>query len=70
MHLAYVTPRYGADVIGGAELAVRMFAERIVERFGWRVDVLTTCARDLRTWANELDPAAHASRKACACIVS
>lgn len=54
MHVAYVTPRYGREVVGGAELAVRMFAERIVEHFGWRVDVLTTCATDLRTWANEL----------------
>ena len=54
MHLAYVTPRYGAQVIGGAELGVRMFAERLVARFGWQVDVLTTRALDLRTWANEL----------------
>ena len=54
MHVAYVTPRYGREVVGGAELGVRMFAERLVEHLGWRVDVLTTCATDLRTWANEL----------------
>ena len=56
VHIAYVTPRYGADIIGGAELGVRMFAERLVEHLGWRVDVLTTSARDMRTWANEPAP--------------
>lgn len=54
MHVAYVTPRYGRDVVGGAELGVRMFAERLTEHFGWQVDVLTTCATDLRTWDNAL----------------
>ncbi len=54
MHVAYVTPRYGREVVGGAELGVRMLAERLVEHFGWQVDVLTTQALDLRTWANEL----------------
>jgi glycosyltransferase involved in cell wall biosynthesis len=54
VHVAYVTPRYGREVLGGAELGVRMFAERLVASLGWTVDVLTTCARDLRTWANEL----------------
>jgi len=54
VHVAYVTPRYGREVVGGAELGVRMFAERLVEHFGWRVDVLTSSATDLRTWANDL----------------
>lgn len=56
MKLAYVVPRYGGDVVGGAESAVRMLAERLVSTRGWDVEVLTTCARDSRTWANEFAP--------------
>lgn len=56
MKLAYVVPRYGAEVVGGAELAVRMLAERLVADRGWDVEVLTTCARDSRTWLNEYAP--------------
>lgn len=51
--LALVTPRYGADVGGGAEVAARGFAESIVAR-GWHVEVWTTCAIDYLTWENEL----------------
>ena len=50
--LAIVPPRFGDDVIGGAEAALREAAEGLAER-GWEVDVLTTCARDHFTWANE-----------------
>jgi glycosyltransferase involved in cell wall biosynthesis len=52
--LAYVVPRYGAQVIGGAEYGARMLAERLARRPGWTVEVLTTCALDARTWADEL----------------
>lgn len=51
MKLAFVTPRYGADIGAGPEHACRLLAERISERHG--VDVLTTCARDARTWNND-----------------
>ncbi len=54
MKLAYVVPRYGAQVIGGAEYGARMLAERLVSLAGWDVEVLTTCALDARTWADEL----------------
>jgi glycosyltransferase involved in cell wall biosynthesis len=54
--LAYVVPRYGADIPGGAESAVRMLAERMATRDGWDVSVLTTCARDSSTWADEYEP--------------
>ena len=54
MKLSYVVPRYGAAVIGGAEYAARMLAERLVSLAGWDVEVLTTCALDARTWADEL----------------
>ena len=53
MKLDFVVPRYGKDVVGGAESAVRMLAERLVSSLGWEVGVLTTCARDSRTWADE-----------------
>jgi len=48
---AFVTPCYGADVSVGAEHACRLLAEHVSERHD--VDVLTTCARDRRTWKNE-----------------
>jgi glycosyltransferase involved in cell wall biosynthesis len=48
---AFVTPRYGADINSGVEHACRLIAEHVCERHD--VDVLTTCARDHRTWKNE-----------------
>jgi glycosyltransferase involved in cell wall biosynthesis len=51
MKLAFVTPRYGADVSSGAEHACRLLAEHVSARH--QVDVLTTCARDPQTWHNE-----------------
>jgi len=48
---AFVSPRYGADIGSGVEHACRLLAERVSERHD--VDVLTTCARDPRTWKNE-----------------
>ncbi len=53
MKLAFVVPRYGPEVVGGAEHAARMLAERLVAEIGWEAEVLTTCARDSQTWANE-----------------
>ena len=50
--LAFVTPRYGTEVIGGAETAARMLAERLCRRPGWEVEVLTSCALDHLTWEN------------------
>ena len=49
--IAFVSPRYGDDVVGGAETVLRQAAERLAGR-GWEVDILTTCARDHYTWAN------------------
>ena len=49
--IALVPPRYGPDVVGGAELVLREVAHGLTAR-GWQVDVLTTCARDHHTWAN------------------
>jgi len=56
VRLVYVVPRYGLEVVGGAETAARNLAERLVAARGWEVEVLTTCAADAMTWANQYDP--------------
>jgi O-antigen biosynthesis protein len=53
VRLAFVVPRYGPDVVGGAETLVRDYAERLAAA-GHTMEVLTTCARDHFTWRNEL----------------
>jgi glycosyltransferase involved in cell wall biosynthesis len=53
--LAFVCPRYGTEVLGGAETVVREMAERLHAR-GLPVEVLTTCAVDHHTWENSYDP--------------
>jgi hypothetical protein len=50
---AFVTPRYGREIVGGAEMAARMIAERLVSQLGWSVEIFTTRAKDIVTWANE-----------------
>jgi glycosyltransferase involved in cell wall biosynthesis len=52
--IALVVPRYGEDVLGGAEALARGLAEQLVASGLARVEVLTTCARDHFTWQNEL----------------
>ncbi|MCP5027999.1 MAG: hypothetical protein GY929_17115, partial [Actinomycetia bacterium] len=54
MKLAYVVPRYGADIHGGAEQAARQLAERMAARPGHEVEVLTTTATKMTTWADDL----------------
>jgi len=49
--LAFVPPRYGAEVVGGSEAVMREAAHGLAQR-GWEVDILTTCARDHYTWQN------------------
>lgn len=51
MKLALVTPRYGGEIATGAEYACRLLAEQLSLRH--EVEVLTTTARDKRTWKNE-----------------
>ncbi len=51
--LALCPTRFGAEVVGGAEIVLRTMAIGLRER-GWDVDVLTTCATDHHSWANVL----------------
>jgi glycosyltransferase involved in cell wall biosynthesis len=53
--VAFVVPRYGPDIRGGAETGARMLAEHLVSDRGYEVEVLTTCAVDAITWRDELD---------------
>ncbi len=53
--LAVVPPRYGPDVLGGAEVVLAELGRGLAER-GWDVEVLTTCARDHFTWENAYPP--------------
>ena len=39
-------------MIGGAETAARMLAERLCRQPGWEVEVVTSCALDHLTWEN------------------
>ena len=55
MKLCFVSPRYGADIPGGAEQLARMFAERMAAR-GHEVSVVSTCARSHVDWADVAPP--------------
>jgi glycosyltransferase involved in cell wall biosynthesis len=55
MKVAYVVPRYGTEIRGGAETGARMFAEHLVAEKGYGVEIFTTCALDALTWRDELE---------------
>ncbi|MGH1491073.1 MAG: glycosyltransferase family 4 protein [Acidimicrobiales bacterium] len=50
--IAFVPPRFGDGVIGGAEAVLAEAAIGLAAR-GHSVEILTTCAKDHFTWANE-----------------
>jgi glycosyltransferase involved in cell wall biosynthesis len=56
--IAFVTPRFGAEIVGGAEAVARDVALGLLDR-GWEVQVLTTCATSPYTWANDLPESAR-----------
>lgn len=56
MKLGIVVPRFGPDIIGGAEKVMLMYAERLVAQHSWQVEVFTTCALSALTWENVYEP--------------
>jgi glycosyltransferase involved in cell wall biosynthesis len=54
VRVAVVTPRYGEQIVGGAEASMRMLAERLVSRLSWKVEALTTCSSNYMTWDDDL----------------
>jgi glycosyltransferase involved in cell wall biosynthesis len=61
VNVAFVVPRYGPDIVGGAETLTRGLAEHLAAD-GTPVEVLTTCARDHLTWKNALPPGVSVER--------
>jgi glycosyltransferase involved in cell wall biosynthesis len=53
--LRIVTPRYGAEVIGGTEALVRSMAHALSQR-NWRISVWTSNAGDEATWQSAYAP--------------
>ncbi len=51
MRIAVVVPRYGREVLGGAESLGRGIAAEAAKQ-GWPVEVWTTCAQTHYTWEN------------------
>ncbi len=53
--ITFVTPRFGPDILGGAEQGIRSLATRMVKD-NWTVRVISTCALFSTTWANHYEP--------------
>lgn len=53
--IAVVTPRYGLQVLGGAETGLRSWAEQLAA-CGYQVEALSTCTLDMADWRNQLKP--------------
>ncbi len=54
LRVALVIQRYGEGLGGGAETHCRLVAQHLAD--WWDVTILTTCARDYRTWENHYPP--------------
>jgi glycosyltransferase involved in cell wall biosynthesis len=52
MRVAFVPPRFGASLGGGAEALSADLARLLAGIPGFEVEIWTTCARDHRTWEN------------------
>jgi glycosyltransferase involved in cell wall biosynthesis len=55
MKFCFVAPRYFDGIAGGAETLIAGLAHALQAR-GDEVEILTTCAKDNRTWADEFEP--------------
>ncbi len=53
--IAVVAPRYGPQVLGGAESGIRSWAEQLAAR-GHTVEALTTCTVDMGDWSDHVPP--------------
>ncbi|NTU83748.1 MAG: glycosyltransferase family 4 protein, partial [Chloroflexales bacterium] len=53
--IAVVAPRYGPQVLGGAESGIRSWAEQLAAR-GHSVEALTTCTVDMGDWSDHVPP--------------
>jgi glycosyltransferase involved in cell wall biosynthesis len=53
MRLAWIVPRYGPQIMGGAETQARAIVEHLARRHH-HLEVWTTCAQSAYTWANDL----------------
>ncbi len=53
--IAFVAPRYGVEILGGAERHIRAWAEQLAAR-GYHVEVMTTCTREMSAWSNDFAP--------------
>jgi glycosyltransferase involved in cell wall biosynthesis len=54
MKVVFVTPRYGPEIMGGAESASRLLAEHLAAEPGFEVAAYSTCALDHISWENDL----------------
>lgn len=59
--IAFVVPRYGRDITGGAETLCRVVAENLAAA-GLPVEVYTTCAVDHFTWTDHHPPGTTVER--------
>lgn len=55
MKLAFVAPRYGENIVGGAENLCKQVAEHLSRYPDIDIDIITTCAKDYVTWENEFE---------------
>lgn len=56
--IGFVSPRYGPEILGGAERMIRGWAEQLARR-GYRTEALTTCTARMDDWTNHYTPGVY-----------